>query len=95
MNRDAKLIQNAINSSVIKKAAKKLTGAEPLCKFQFLEDDTTTAKEYLEYAKAAKDLGLTLDVEKLKEVTGLQFISTELAPQTTQAEIWAPREEAE
>lgn len=69
------------------KVIRGLGYSKALCKFKFTEQDDTTPKEYLELAKSAKDLGATIDLQKLKEVTGLQFISM---PNQEESEIWSP-----
>ena len=93
VNRDCKLIQNAINGSVMRMLAEKLGGGKLLCTFRFVEKDETTALEYLEYAKAARDLGLALDVEKLKKLTGLSFIVG--AEENGGEEVWHPEQNNE
>lgn len=45
--------------------------------------------EYLELAQKCKDLGLKIDVQKLKDITGLQFISDE------EKDVWTPETESE
>lgn len=77
VNFDCKRLSNAITNCVVKKCVQHLygKGAEPAVRFEFIEDDNVTAKEYLELAKAAKDLGLTVDVAELKKLTKLSFIS--------------------
>jgi hypothetical protein len=87
INNDGKKIQNTINSVAINKVLKGLGFNKTLCRFQFTEQDDTTPQEYLELAKQAKDLGATIDIQKLKEVTGLQFISM---PNQEESEIWSP-----
>lgn len=40
--------------------------------------------EYLELAQKARDLGLKVDIQKLKELTGLTFIAEE------EKDLWTP-----
>lgn len=77
VNFDCKRLSNAITNCIVKKCVQHLygDGTDPLVRFEFIEDDNVTAKEYLELAKAAKDLGLTVDVQELKKLTKLSFIS--------------------
>lgn len=74
---DAKRIANSMTRCTVKKCAKSLGFKEVLCRFDFVEQDSTTPKEYLELAKQASELGIQIDVNKLKELTKLQFIDTE------------------
>lgn len=87
INQDGKKIQNTINAVAMPKVIRGLGFNKTLCRFQFTEQDDTTPQEYLELAKQAKDLGATIDIQKLKEVTGLQFISM---PNQEESEIWSP-----
>lgn len=69
------------------KVIKGLGYSKILCKFKFTEQDDTTPDEYLELALKAKNLGATIDLQKLRDVTGLQFISM---PNQEESEIWQP-----
>ena len=42
VNRDCKLVQNAINGSAMKMLANSLFNGRMLCKFKFIEKDDTT-----------------------------------------------------
>lgn len=64
-----------------------------MCRFKFVEQDDTTPAEYLEMATKARDLGAAIDLSKLKEVTGLQFISLPTGNQTAEVEAWSPTEQ--
>lgn len=44
-------------------------------------------------AVKARDLGAAIDLSKLKEVTGLQFISLPTGNQTAEVEAWSPSSE--
>lgn len=87
---DCKRIQNAMQM-VVEKCVKKVYGndAEVKVRFEFVEQNETTPGEYLELAKKAKDLGLKVDVQKLKELTNLDFISEE------EQDLWQPEQNAE
>lgn len=90
VNYDCKRIQNAMQM-VVEKCVKKVYGndAEVKVRFEFVEQNETTPDEYLELAKKAKDLGLKVDVQKLKELTNLDFISEE------EQDLWQPEQNAE
>ena len=62
--------------------------AEPKVRFEFIETDEVKPAEYLELAQKCKDLGLKVDVQKLKDITGLQFISDE------EKDVWTPETES-
>lgn len=90
VNYDCKRIQNAMQM-VVDKCVKKVFGdnEEPLVRFEFIEADDTTPTEYLDLAQKCKALGLKIDIQKLKEVTGLQFISD------VEQDMWQPEEATE
>ena len=83
VNYDAKRIQNAM-AAVVKRCCKEL-GQDVLCKFQFVEQDTTSPAEYIELALKVQQLGGTVDLKKLKELTNLQLIAD------GQDELWTPK----
>lgn len=85
VNYDCKRIQNAMQV-VVDKCVKRKFGrnAETKVRFEFVEADETSPEEYLELAKKARDLGLTVDIQKLKQLTNLDFISYE------ENELWSP-----
>lgn len=85
VNYDCKRIQNAMQI-VVDKCVKKIFGEneEPLVRFEFIEADDTTPTEYLDLAQKCKELGIKIDIQKLKEVTGLQFISD------VEQDMWQP-----
>ena len=57
---------------------------EVKCRFTFIEDDYVTPEEYLNMATTLKNMGVTVDIKKLKEITKLSFISDE------QSSVWTP-----
>lgn len=57
---------------------------EVLCRFTFIESDSTTPAEYLDLAAKAKAMGLAIDVAELKKLTKLTFISG------SQQDVWEP-----
>ena len=85
-----------MNDCVVRKCARSLGYDKTLCRFDFVEVDSVTPKEYLEIAKAAKDLGLGIDVEELKALTGLSFIkegeakAEDATKPETEGEVWSP-----
>lgn len=87
INYDCKRISNAITASVVSKCVKNLFGdkAEVLCRFNFIEDDNTSIEQYLNYAKICKDMGMTVDIQKLKELTKLSFINE------LEKDVWTPQ----
>lgn len=90
INYDCKRISNALTRCAVRKCVNKIfPNAEVKCRFAFVEQDDITPKEYLELAKQAQDMGMKIDVQTLKKLTGLQFISS------NEAEVWKPMENAE
>ena len=85
VNYDCKRIQNAMQV-VVDKCVKKEFGEneEVRVRFEFVEADDTKPMEYLELAEKCKALGIKIDVQKLKEITGLQFINE------TEQDLWQP-----
>ena len=82
---DCKRIQNAMQI-VVDKCVRYIYGdnANSLVRFEFVEQDQTKPMEYLELAKKATELGLKIDIQKLKQLTNLDFISEE------ENELWSP-----
>ena len=89
INLDAKKIQNTINAVAVEKACREILGEPRMCRFQFVEQDDTTADEYLELALKAKQLGAAIDIGKLKDITKLGFISMPDNP-NGEVEVWSP-----
>lgn len=87
VNYDCKRIQNAMQV-VVEKCVKRKFGrnAETKVRFEFVEADETSPEEYLELAKKARDLGLTVDIQKLKELTHLTFIGDK------EQDLWTPEQ---
>lgn len=82
---DCKRIANSMTRCAVRKCVKKMfPGKDLLCKFTFVEDDNVLPEKYIELARSLKDMGVTIDIAKLKELTGLSFISDE------QSDIWQP-----
>ena len=89
INLDAKKIENTLNEVAIEKACREILGQPRMCRFQFVEQDDTTADEYLELALKAKQLGAAIDIGKLKDMTKLSFISLPDNP-NGEVEVWSP-----
>lgn len=87
VNYDCKRIQNAMQVVVGKCVAKMFGSSEVKVRFEFVETNEVKPAEYLELAQKAKALGLKVDVQKLKELTGLQFIADE------EKDLWTPSSE--
>lgn len=86
MNYDCKKIQNALQTVVDKCVAKKFGKVEVKVRFEFVESDEVKPIEYLEMAAKVKALGLAIDIQKLKDLTGLQFIKD------VEADLWTPEQ---
>lgn len=98
VNSDCKKISNAFTNVVIKKICKALGYNEVLCRFTFVEDAEYSAKDYLEMAKVATDLGLKIKPDELKKLTNLSFIDDseqEWSPtDEDESKEWTPEEKA-
>ena len=87
---DCKRIANTLTRCAVAKCVKKLFGeVDVKCRFQFVEQDNIEPSKYLEMAKAAKDMGLKIDIQKLRDLTKLAFISEE------EADLWTPERKEE
>lgn len=85
INRDCKRIANTITSCAVKKCIDRyFPGQQMKVRFSFVENDQIKPEEYIGMAERVKALGLSIDVQKLKELTHLEFISDE------QKDIWTP-----
>ena len=86
---DCKRIANSMTRCTVAKCLKYLGFKEQLCRFDFVEQDNVDPIKYLEMAKQVKDMGIKVDVQKLKEITNLPFISEE------EADLWTPERKEE
>lgn len=85
VSQDCKKISNAISNTIVKKCVSKIFGdVECKIRFEFVEKDDTTAEEYVSLAERLKNLGVSIDVKKLKELTKLSFIGDEVK------DVWTP-----
>ncbi len=80
---DCKRISNALQVAV-DRCAESMGYKETLCRFEFVEDDDTTVSEYLEWAERLQRLGVTIDVERLKALTKIDFIKDDVK------DLWTP-----
>ena len=69
---------------VDKCVAKMFGGSEVKVRFEFVEADEVKPSEYLELAAKARELGLKVDVQKLKALTNLDFIDAD------EKDLWSP-----
>ena len=75
INQDCKKISNAISETIVSKVVKHLFGnVECKVRFTFIEDEEYSANEYIDMASKLNQLGIKVDVKKLKELTKLNFI---------------------
>lgn len=87
VSNDCKRISNTLSEVAVKRVCEWL-GQEQLCRFEYIEDESTSAAEYISMAKSLKDLGCKIDIQKLKSLTKLDFISD------VEGELWQPDEQA-
>ena len=82
---DCKRIANSLTRCAVAKCVKRMFNTDEVkCRFSFVEDDYVTPKEYLDMATTLKNMGVTIDIAKLKEMTKLSFIADE------QSSVWQP-----
>ena len=82
---DCKRISNAMTRCAVRKCVNAMFPNQDVkCKFSFIEEDRTTPEKYLELAEKLKNMGVTIDIQNLKKITGLSFISDE------QSSVWQP-----
>lgn len=86
INLDCKKISNALTNVAIKKVLAHLGYSRLLCRFVFTESDDTTPAEYLDMAQRAHSMGMAIDVDEFKKMTGLSFIKTSGAGDS----VWTP-----
>ena len=85
VNYDCKRISNAMTRCAVAKCVRKMFNTDEVkCRFSFVEEDNVTPEKYIELATSLKNMGVTIDIAKLKEITGLAFISDE------QSSVWQP-----
>lgn len=80
---DCKRIANTLSEVAVAKICRYL-GQKQLCRFTYIEETVTPPEKYIEMAKNLKDLGCNIDIQKLKDIVKLDFISDE------DSSIWQP-----
>ncbi len=83
VTKDCKMIANAM-SVAVEKCCQHLGYGKAMCRFEFVEDERINVSEYLSYAKALKDMGVAIDMQKFKELTKLDFIAEDTK------DVWTP-----
>lgn len=73
-------------SVAVNKCIESLGARKALCRFEYVEKENTSPKEYLELAQQLVNMGVPVDISKLKELTNLSFIKDD------QGDIWKPTE---
>lgn len=73
-------------SVAVSKCIESLGERKALCRFEYVEKEKTSPKEYLELAQQLVNIGVPVDINKLKELTNLNFIKDD------QGDIWKPTE---
>lgn len=82
---DCKRISNALTRCAVTKCVNKMfPGAEVKCRFSFVENENISIKEYLEYATTLQQLGGTIDLQKLKEITKFDILADDVK------DVWKP-----
>ena len=82
---DCKRISNAMTRCAVAKCVRKMFNTDEVkCRFSFVEDEHISIKEYLEYATTLQQLGGTIDLQKLKELTKLDILADDVK------DIWKP-----
>ena len=85
VNYDCKRISNAITRCAVAKCVRKMFNTDEVkCRFSFVEDENISIKEYLEYATTLQQLGGTIDLQKLKELTKFDILADDVK------DVWKP-----
>ena len=84
VNFDCKRISNALQVAVNKCVKSFDKNGEVKCRFEFVEKEKISPEQYLNLARMCRDIGMSIDINKLKEMTGLQFINEE------EKDLWTP-----
>ena len=86
INLDCRKISNAMSHVAIPKILLHLGQTRQLCRFEFTEQDDITPQEYMSMAQQAHSMGIPIDVDEFRRVTGLSFIKS-----SSEGEIvWTP-----
>ena len=82
---DCKRISNAMTRCAVAKCVRKMFNTDEVkCRFSFVEDEHISIKEYLEYATTLQQLGGTIDLQKLKELTKFDILADDVK------DVWKP-----
>ena len=85
VNYDCKRISNAMTRCAVAKCVRKMFNTDEVkCRFSFVEDEHISIKEYLEYATTLQQLGGTIDLQKLKELTKFDILADDVK------DVWKP-----
>ena len=85
VNYDCKRISNAMTRCAVAKCVRKMFNTDEVkCRFSFIEDEHISIKEYLEYATTLQQLGGTIDLQKLKELTKFDILADDVK------DVWKP-----
>ena len=85
VNYDCKRISNAMSRCAVVKCVRKMFNTDEVkCRFSFVEDEHISIKEYLEYATTLQQLGGTIDLQKLKELTKFDILADDVK------DVWKP-----
>lgn len=91
VTQDCKKIANTLNAVAVKKAC-DFFGQKQMCHFKFVEDENTKPEDYIAMAKTLHELGATIDLAKLREMTGIEFIVTNSEISKNESSLWTPGE---
>ena len=82
---DCKRISNAMTRCAVAKCVRKMFNTDEVkCRFSFVEEEHISIKEYLEYATTLQQLGGTIDLQKLKELTKFDILADDVK------DVWKP-----
>ena len=85
VNYDCKRISNAMSRCAVAKCVRKMFNTDEVkCRFSFVEEENISIKEYLEYATTLQQLGGTIDLQKLKELTKFDILADDVK------DVWKP-----
>ena len=83
-----------MSAVAVRKAVYDILGENSiLCRFEFVENDDTTAEQYLEMASKLAAIGVPLNLTELKKLTNLSFIQDGNADSSS--DIWTLSKEVE
>ena len=82
---DCKRISNAMTRCAVAKCVRKMFNTDEVkCRFSFVEDEHLSIKAYLEYDTTLQQLGGTIDLQKLKELTKFDILADDVK------DVWKP-----